>query len=151
MVFFIPRAYKSDEPDRLPDCRPSGSWTETASGKCRMSANQKCAGINGYLGGDEKRTLSPQQSNNLRHPSQRLSPSFSRCGNTICAWIVPVGKPCPKGEDIHAKRKRDSSRAATRARCLGVQMARTGRRRQKKASQNSSRIGRTVGRRSSCS
>lgn len=47
------------------------------------------------------------------------------------------------------KRKRDSSRAATRTGCLGVQMARTRCGWQAKASQNSSGVSRTVGGRSS--
>src|SRR5215469_8994396 len=65
--------------------------------------------------------------------------------NTICASIVPLG--CPNYEqrtcgrkEIYAKRRCDSSRRRTRTRCLGVQMARTGRGRQKKASQNSYRL-----------
>jgi hypothetical protein len=70
---------------------------------------------------------------------------------SLCYGFVPAGKPFSNGEDYHAKRKRDSSGAATRTRCLGIQVARTERRRQTKTSQNSSRISRPVGRRSSCS
>jgi hypothetical protein len=84
--------------------------------------------------------------------SDILSGFFCRRRNTICAWIVPKSwAGLLKGRrEINAKRKRDPSGAATRSRCLGVQMARTRGRRQTKASQNSSWVGRTVGRRSSC-
>jgi hypothetical protein len=42
------------------------------------------------------RWLSPQQSNNLKRVAQHFS-FFCRDQHTICAWIVPVGKPCPNG------------------------------------------------------
>ena len=94
--------------------------------------------------------LSPQPSNNLVRLPTIYEAFLSALEHNLCLDCA-CGQTMPEREDIHAKRKRDSSGAATRAGCLGVQMARTRCGWQTKASQNSSRISRTVGRRSGCS
>ena len=73
----------------------------------------------------------PQRTRNSAHfganvvAQRRVRPkplfSENRVERTVLQIVVQSRK------EIHAKRKRDSSRAATRTRCLGVQVARTGR------------------------